>query len=638
MVSKWAEITKEDVDKAIIIYNKDPDKYAKNQAKSTFLIYDGVEYPAKAIRRIAYEVHFNEQPDEKKFSGGFHTKNFFEKIGFKIRYEPSTSQDTQDKVNYWLYLPGNEAKKWEDLLEKGIIGLQFIEIGDLSQYKTKKEITNKFQEVYGDEVSHKNDVMAYWDFVKNMKIGDIIYVKKGNNQLIGKGIVKSDYVYNTEIDNDFNHIRYVDWEITGEWTSEKNLPPKTLTNITKYEDFLNYIIKLVEPEYVDFISYLNSKNYYFEKEMIENFLLSLKVKPFVILTGNSGTGKTKLAQLFAQYLYDKLGYNEEVESNYALVAVGANWTDNRNIIGYYNSLLSNLEETPTSKLINKANDDLDHPYFLILDEMNLSYVERYFSDFLSALESGEKMDIPGASGADELSDDEKQITLPSNLFVVGTVNVDETTYMFSPKVLDRANVLEFNTVPVNYYMDSAMVFNYDDGVNIGFLEDPLCHESFKKDTKDNREIERIDIKFLKEKFHEIDNSDELWDKLKDDLTGLHEILQESGFDFGFRVTNEILSFICEASIYERDLEYFNWERYLDAQIIQKVLPKLHGSKTQIEDTLNDLYKFCSYPENIDESNENISLTVKKYRFDSSAEKIIQMLKDLDKSRYVSFIG
>ena len=390
--------------------------------------------------------------------------------------------------------------------------------------------------------------------------------------------------------------------------------------------------------------WLEEQGIFFDKNTIENYLLSLKVKPFVILTGNSGTGKTKLAQLFAKYLLESREY--KFDKNYEVVAVGANWTDNRNIIGYYNTLLDKVEKTDTYRLIKKAQEDLDNPYFLILDEMNLSYVERYFSDFLSALESGEPMTIPGCSKDVEEQKDYDNLELPSNLFVVGTVNVDETTYMFSPKVLDKANVLEFKTMSVEQYMDMQFNNSFDEIYNIDFLENPMKHISFKNETKiiNGKEeiIEKIDINNLRKKYSEIKNTKNLWDILSNDLNLIHGILQKSGFDFGFRVTNEILSFLLEASYYEEDLDNFNWERYLDAQILQKILPKLHGSKNVIEESLTDLFEFCidnSYFE--DKNIKNIKLeelTEDNTNYYLSACKIYEMLEELDKSRYVSFIS
>ncbi|MEI3145543.1 MAG: hypothetical protein V8S94_02660 [Methanobrevibacter smithii] len=117
------------------------------------------------------------------------------------------------------------------------------------------------------------------------------------------------------------------------------------------------------------------------------------------------------------------------DPNYKIVPVGANWTENRHVLGFYNVITEEYNETPSYFLIKAAKNDIGSPYFLILDEMNLSHVEIYFADFLSAIESGQPIPL-------YFNDDENyELDIPDNLLIVGTVNVDETTYMFSPKVL-----------------------------------------------------------------------------------------------------------------------------------------------------------------------------------------------------------
>ena len=125
----------------------------------------------------------------------------------------------------------------------------------------------------------------------------------------------------------------------------------------------------------------------------------------------------------------------------AMIPVGADWTDNRNVLGFVNHLRPSqdgrplYESTPILELIIRAGGDSPRPYFLILDEMNLSHVERYFADFLSAMESGRPIPLHTSSG-DLFSPQGTKVpatlALPDNLFITGTVNVDETTYMFSP--------------------------------------------------------------------------------------------------------------------------------------------------------------------------------------------------------------
>ena len=170
-------------------------------------------------------------------------------------------------------------------------------------------------------------------------------------------------------------------------------------------------------------------------------------------------------------------------SKYQIVPVGANWTDNTNIVGYYNVITEDYQSTPAYELIKNAQEDQDNPYFLILDEMNLSHVERYFADFLSAIESGEEIPLYGNN---------ESLKLPDNLFIIGTVNVDETTYMFSPKVLDRANTIEFETVTAWDYMSSNNIYDDFKG-DIGYLQDPL---------KDSN-ISNLNIDDLKEIFSQI---------------------------------------------------------------------------------------------------------------------------------------
>ena len=459
-----------------------------------------------------------------------------------------------------------------------------------------------------------------------------------------------------------------------------------------------------------FYKYLISKGYYFDKELIENYLLSLKVKPFEILTGNSGTGKTKLSQLFAIFLSEKnfetetiistkvkvgkshksggwsisrnemadlipildlekdkqsiivdgiasdnarfnlntrifYGNNEIkkhlaklkkedpnqkidlkikvkkiIDSGYSIVPVGANWTDNTNIVGYYNAITEDYQSTPAYELIKQAQVDPDNPYFLILDEMNLSHVERYFADFLSAIESGEKIPLYGNN---------ETLELPKNLFIIGTVNVDETTYMFSPKVLDRANTIEFNTLTAWEYMSS----NLDEGDfegNINYLQFPLI----------DSDISNLNIEELKEILSGISyNNDNLWDILAIELTAFQETLKDSSFDFGFRVINEILRFMVVAWRYENEPnDWDNWERYFDAQIKQKILPKLHGSEKAIGNVLTNLFNICLEDRNSNENPKNFNVTEENCRYYTSALKLQNMSKVLADQRYVSFIN
>ena len=308
------------------------------------------------------------------------------------------------------------------------------------------------------------------------------------------------------------------------------------------------------------------------------------------------------------------------ESKYIIVPVGANWTDNTNIIGYYNVITEEYQSTPAYELIKKAQNDLDNPYFLILDEMNLSHVERYFADFLSAIESGEEIPLYGEN---------ETLKLPENLFIIGTVNVDETTYMFSPKVLDRANTIEFDTLHAWEYMISDPDSDDFEG-DIDYLQAPLI----------DSDISNLNVQDLKEIFTEITcDGDNLWPTLAIELTAFQEAIKGSGFDFGFRVINEILRFMVVAWRYENSPEEWNnWERYFDAQIKQKILPKLHGSEKAIGNVLTNLFNMCLVDRNNNENPRNCSINKGDCRYYTSAVKLQNMSKVLADQRYVSFIN
>ena len=310
------------------------------------------------------------------------------------------------------------------------------------------------------------------------------------------------------------------------------------------------------------------------------------------------------------------------DPNYKIVPVGANWTENRHVLGFYNVITEEYNETPSYSLIKAAKNDIGSPYFLILDEMNLSHVERYFADFLSAIESGQP--IPLYSNDDE----NYELDIPDNLLTVGTVNVDETTYMFSPKVLDRANTIEFPTMAAKEYMNSD--FKEFDFKNINYLMNPL----------EDLDVRNMNVYDLKDIFMFINCSEgNLWDVLSNELDLFQNILKKINFDFGFRVINEILRFMFVSWRYEGSPQNWeNWERYLDAQVKQKILPKLHGSQKAIGQTINELFNACLIERKNNADARLVDLTKDDCRYYTSAVKLQNMAKILSNQRYVSFIN
>jgi hypothetical protein len=323
-----------------------------------------------------------------------------------------------------------------------------------------------------------------------------------------------------------------------------------------------------------FLDEANAAKLSLPKRLPARFIASLLAKRFLILTGLSGSGKTKLAHAFASWM-------AESEEQYRLVAVGADWTTNENVLGYQDALQPDIYRKPSNGLLEvilRAAADADHPYFLILDEMNLSHVERYFADILSAIES--RQEIALHSSAESLKSGENdtllvpsKINLPKNLFIIGTVNVDETTYMFSPKVLDRANVIEFRATAddIAAFLDapSAVDMELLAGKGAGFGAAFVAEAA----------AENIQLK------------SETAAKLKARLAEVFAELAKIGAEFGFRTAYEITRF----TYFHEKLtgEAWQFNDALDAQVLQKLMPKLHGSQRRLGPVLEALEKFCT---------------------------------------------
>jgi hypothetical protein len=244
------------------------------------------------------------------------------------------------------------------------------------------------------------------------------------------------------------HVRKTNKPICTDW----NIPPLESAGQTEsHQPIVSFDSEALD----ELLEAIVATNFQIAKGFLDRFAQLLLTKPFLILTGNSGTGKTKLAELFVRWLC------RSDSGQFAIIPVGADWTDNRNVLGFVNHLrLANVSQAgaaidlpvyQTTKILDLLLDagrkeNEGKPYFLILDEMNLSHVERYFADFLSAMETKEgrlllhREGCPLPRNQGGPCDVPETLVLPRNVFVIGTVNVDETTYMFSPK---------FSTVPMS---------------------------------------------------------------------------------------------------------------------------------------------------------------------------------------------
>ena len=321
-------------------------------------------------------------------------------------------------------------------------------------------------------------------------------------------------------------------------------------------------------------------------------------KPFVILSGLAGSGKTQLALAFAKCL------SENIEEQVCTVSIGADWTNREPLLGYPNALKSGeyvMPESGVLQLLMRANDNPTKPYFLILDEMNLSVVERYFADFLSAMESGEPIKLWDYGNEDV----PKEIALPKNVFIVGTINVDETTYMFSPKVLDRANVIEFKIAAE----DMGEYLNKKIKINIEAAHSACTNMAFDFVKKANSQVEKDE-------------------KNKDVLLSFFKELKRVNAEFGYRTVNEISRYLHFANGDLAD------DAAMDTAILQKLLPKLHGSRKKLVPVLAAMWKLCLKAAITKEIEADFNKD--DFKYPESAEKIQRMYHAVVDNGFTSF--
>ena len=371
-----------------------------------------------------------------------------------------------------------------------------------------------------------------------------------------------------------------------------------------------YNIHQVDFDIKSFQNTCKSAGLVYTDKLITRFVGSLLTKPFVILTGLSGSGKTKLAQAFVQWICQE-------ESQYRMIPVGADWTNREPLLGYPNALKPEEYVKPDSGVIDlilqaNANDEL--PHFLILDEMNLSHVERYFADFLSVMESNEEIPLYAEGTVD--NGVPSKLKVPANLFIIGTVNIDETTNMFSPKVLDRANTIEFriDANEMEGFLDSSNELNMRalNGKGANMSQDFITLSTNKSfTTKDREAIKKTLLNFFGE-------------------------LQKTGAEFGYRSASEILRLINQLGTLNNKL---TTSEKIDIAIMQKLLPKLHGSRRKLSAVLETLGGFCVGDIKIVSDKfrkEDFDFTDEKVLYPLSLEKIARMYKGAIDNGFASY--
>lgn len=328
------------------------------------------------------------------------------------------------------------------------------------------------------------------------------------------------------------------------------------------------------------------------------YLTALRTKPFMLLAGISGTGKSRIVRKLAQatttqhYANDSDRWDDNRPENFELIQVKPNWHNSMDVVGFYSNISKKYEFTPFVEFIVKAWQHTDTPYFLCLDEMNLAPVEEYFAEFLSAIESrsndsegnyitdpiikpfkdfgetvGKNMLKHLFGEADPIDKNplavqfyEKGLTLPPNLMVMGTVNMDETTFSFSRKVLDRAMSVEMNEVDYDKFLSGeAEAFPLLTDFNALLVNRPQKASEVKEDIDSAKVVE-----YLKD---------------------VNALLEDTPFKLGYRAANEAMLYV--AANKELVGEKFSLPTALDELTLMKILSRIEGDDQRLGIDEND---------------------------------------------------
>lgn len=391
------------------------------------------------------------------------------------------------------------------------------------------------------------------------------------------------------------------------------------------------------------------------KDTTKAYLRAMRTKPFLLLAGISGTGKSRIVK---QMAFDSCPNNDVLRSdltapgNYCLIEVKPNWHDSTELLGYESKIGGeHYQLTPFVKFLAKAMLYPTVPFFVCLDEMNLAPVEQYFAEFLSVLESRTKIDEhivseplikadvfkkynlrkalfsaekekseysqaqgtvepePAYGKEAEIYDflEKYGLRIPENVIVIGTVNMDETTHQFSRKVIDRAMTIEMNLPEGDPFMDF-----FDNSPELVYRSEPASHSLYLATETKASDV----VKALAE--DNAEKTDWLKSEVASFLTGLNTALDGTPFKVAYRVQNELMLYFYQLWLEDKSLE---WETILntacDQILMMKVLPRIEGDEELLQKPLERLAVFCE-------------------QFVSAKKKIKEMSERLGQSRFTSF--
>lgn len=342
------------------------------------------------------------------------------------------------ETDYWIYSPGDNACMWDEFCKLGIMGIGWDDVTDLKGFASKEEIKDYMKKVYDPSYSYKNNAHCLWQFANEIKVGDVVFAKKGMHKIIGKGVVTSDYIYDSSRVT-YKHIRKVEWMNKGEWEHPGQAVMKTLTCISPYPDYVKQLLDLfaedtpeetTEQKEIKYPPYTKEdflNEVYMDEDTYNTLTELLEVKYNVILQGAPGVGKTYAAKRLA---YSMMGQKDS--SRVAMVQFHQSYSYEDFIQGYRPSKDGfELENGAFYKFCKEAEEDNERPYFFIIDEINRGNLSKILGELMMLIEKdkrGEKIKLLYSN---------EWFTVPQNVRIIGMMNTADRSLALMDYALRR---------------------------------------------------------------------------------------------------------------------------------------------------------------------------------------------------------
>ena len=358
---------------------------------------------------------------------------------------PKQSSDTaligdESAVRYWIYSP---YEAWDEQYNGGIITIGRDYLGDPMQYATRSNMQTKMLECGTEKytTTYKNASLEVWQFVHDMKPGDIVIAKKGTRNVIGRGVITSDFIYDESKPTEFKYYRQIKWTHKGDWEHPGKAVTKTLTDITRYTDYVEKLKALFESdEDEDDITLIAQEEETFDPYTADDFLQDvytdedryntlkalLLTKKNVILQGAPGVGKTFAAKRLA---FSIMG--EKDNNRVKMVQFHQSYSYEDFIMGFRPTETGfELKKGVFYEFCRKAAED-DRPYFFIIDEINRGNLSKIFGELFMLIESDKRGVELQLLYADE------QFSIPSNVHIIGMMNTADRSLAMLDYALRR---------------------------------------------------------------------------------------------------------------------------------------------------------------------------------------------------------